>query len=99
MMPFRWVYTEPAEQGSVRELHHSLGVSKTIARLLALRNIHTSDQARSCLKPRIDQLHDPFLMRDMEKASQRLSRAIRSDETVLVYGDYDVDGTDRKSTR
>src|SRR5690625_748013 len=93
MMPFRWVYTESAEQGSVRELHHSLGVSKTIARLLTLRDIHTSDQARSFLKPQIDQLHDPFLMRDMEKASQRLSRAIRSDETVLVYGDYDVDGT------
>jgi len=92
-MPFRWVYTESAEQGSVRELHHSLGVSKTIARLLTLRDIHTSDQARSFLKPQIDQLHDPFLMRDMEKASQRLSRAIRSDETVLVYGDYDVDGT------
>lgn len=92
-MPFRWVYTGPAEQGSVRELHHSLGVSKTIARLLTLRNIHTCDQARSFLKPQIDQLHDPFLMRDMEKASLRLSRAIRSDETVLVYGDYDVDGT------
>lgn len=92
-MSFRWVYSEPKRQNAIQDLRQKLGVPPEIARLLAIRDIHTFDQARSFFRPEIEYLHDPFRMKDMEEASLRLSRAIRDHEKVLVYGDYDVDGT------
>lgn len=106
-MSFRWVLAEPVDGGAVRQLEASLfgqnGTGKpsklsdrgsqTIARLLTLRGITTFDQARLFFRPDLSELHDPFLMRDMEAAANRLADAVRKNETVIVYGDYDVDGT------
>jgi single-stranded-DNA-specific exonuclease len=97
-MSFRWVYAEPERRDSVAELQQELGIPAVIARLLSLRGIETFNQAKTFFRPDINQIHDPFLMKDMEKASTRLSNAIRSGEKVLVYGDYDVDGTTATAT-
>jgi len=91
-MAFRWVYATPDRQESVHILQRELGVPETIARLLALRGIENYDQAKNFFRPNIEQLYDPFLMKDMDKAATRLSNAIRDGEKVVVYGDYDVDG-------
>lgn len=92
-MPFRWVYAEPEKEESVPELQQQLGVPKTIARLLSIRGIDKYEQAKSFFRPSLKQLHDPFLMKDMNVAAERLAEAIRAGEKILVYGDYDVDGT------
>jgi single-stranded-DNA-specific exonuclease len=92
-MPFRWVYANPERQDSVEELRKELGIPAVIAHLLTLRDIHTFNQAKTFFRPDIDYLHDPFLMKDMDIAAKRLSNAIRNGEKVLIYGDYDVDGT------
>jgi single-stranded-DNA-specific exonuclease len=92
-MPFRWVYASPEREESVATLSQELGVPHTIAHLLALRGIEDYEQAKQFFRPDLNQLHDPFLMKDMDKAANRVSDAIRGGEKVLVYGDYDVDGT------
>ncbi|MBN2731833.1 MAG: single-stranded-DNA-specific exonuclease RecJ [Balneolaceae bacterium] len=91
-MSFQWVYAKPEER-TISALQEELGISETIARLLALRNIDTYEKAKSFFRPGLKQLHDPFLMKDMEKATERLATAIRQREKILIYGDYDVDGT------
>jgi len=83
-------------QGDLNEIKHlsaALNVNMTIARLLVQRGIKTFNEAKSFFRPRLSDLHDPFLMKDMEKAVARLELAIANQEKVLVYGDYDVDGT------
>lgn len=92
-MAFRWIYATPDREESVHTLQKELGVPHTIAYLLALRGINNFEQAKKFFRPDISQLHDPFLMKDMDKAAARLSNAIRNGEKVVVYGDYDVDGT------
>ena len=64
-----------------------------IARLLVQRGIKTREQVREFFYPSLSQLHDPFLMRDMDKAVARLNDALGAKEKIMVYGDYDVDGT------
>lgn len=91
-MSFQWVYTKPEEE-TVSALQQQLGISEKIARLLVLRNIDTYEQAKSFFRPSLNELHDPFLMKDMDKATKRLATAIREGEKILIYGDYDVDGT------
>jgi len=92
-MSFRWVYAQPEQMERVSEIKAALGVPEIIARLLAIRGIKTYDDAKSFFRPTIDLLFDPFLMKDMEEGAERLALAIRKSEKVLVYGDYDVDGT------
>lgn len=92
-MSFRWVFSQPEQEELVSVLEQALSVPEKIARLLAIRGIETYDDARSFFRPTIDLLHDPFLMKDMEQGAERLALAIRKSEKVLVYGDYDVDGT------
>ncbi len=92
-MSFRWVYTEPEQEETVSTLQEQLGVPEKIARLLALRGIDSYDKAESFFRPDLSQIHDPFLMKDMDKATERLAEAIREGQKILVYGDYDVDGT------
>ncbi len=92
-MPFRWVYKEPENGETISRLQEELGVPEKIAYLLSLRGVDTFDKAKKFFRADLDLLHDPFLMKDMHEASQRLARAIRSGEKILVYGDYDVDGT------
>lgn len=92
-MAFRWIYARPDDENAVSKLRKELGVSNTIARLLSIRGINTYEQAKTFFRPEIDALHDPYLMKDMGIAADRLAQAIRTHEKVLVYGDYDVDGT------
>ncbi len=92
-MSFRWVYAQPEQKDRVPILQQALGVPEKIARLLAIRGIENYDNAKTFFRPTIDLLHDPFLMKDMELGAERLALAIRKSEKVLVYGDYDVDGT------
>jgi len=89
----KWIVKEPGNPALVRQLTAELGIDQTLANLLVQRNIKTKSEARAFLRPQLDQLHDPFLMKDMDKAVERLIRAIDSKEKILIYGDYDVDGT------
>jgi single-stranded-DNA-specific exonuclease len=92
-MSFRWVFAQPDEDIPTSVLEQKLGVPAKIAELLAIRGIETYDDAKLFFRPTIDRIHDPFLMKDMDLAAERLALAIRNGEKVLVYGDYDVDGT------
>ncbi len=92
-MSFRWVFATPDNEEAVSDLQEQLGVSPKIARLLALRGIDTYDKAEAFFRSDLNQIHDPFLMKDMDKATARLAEAIRNREKILIYGDYDVDGT------
>lgn len=89
----KWIVREPGNPALVRQLASELGIDQTLANLLVQRNIKSQSEARAFLKPQLDQLHDPFLMKDMDKAVARLSTALESKEKILIYGDYDVDGT------
>ena len=92
-MSFRWKFIQPEHEEAVPRLQEELGVPRSIAQLLAIRKINTFEDARQFFRPSLNQLHDPFLMKGMETGSDRLASAIRSGEKVVVYGDYDVDGT------
>ena len=78
---------------TITHLIDCLGIDAVVAQLLAQRNITSFESAKAFFRPHIGQLHDPFLMQDMETAVSRLQQAIDQKETVMVYGDYDVDGT------
>ncbi len=91
-MKERWKI-KPVDLDVVRHLQEVLGIDEVLCRLLALRGVRTYDEAHFFFRPRWEHLHDPFLMADMERAVERLRQAVASDERVLIYGDYDVDGT------
>lgn len=78
---------------SVAALQSALSVDETIARLLVLRGISNFDDSKAFFRPSLDMLHDPFLMKGMGKAVDRIVNAIANNEKVLIFGDYDVDGT------
>ena len=88
-----WKYRESGDPEVVRQLSSELGVDPVLAELLVQRGVRTFSQARDFFRPDLSKLHDPFLMKDMDKAVERLHNAIVSQEKILVYGDYDVDGT------
>jgi len=79
-------------------LQHALGISKIICRILAQRSLFTFDLAKSFYRPQLSDLHDPFLMKDMDKAVARITKAVSGGEKILVFGDYDVDGTTAVAT-
>lgn len=89
----KWINRENADTEVVSQLSSELGIDPVLAELLVQRGIRTFSQARSFFRPDLNDLHDPFLMRDMDKAVERLRNAVCSGEKILVYGDYDVDGT------
>jgi single-stranded-DNA-specific exonuclease len=89
----KWIVKEPGNPALVRQLASDLGVDQALANLLVQRNIKSLSQAKTFFRPQLEDLHDPYLMKDMDKAVKRLDRAIRESEKILVYGDYDVDGT------
>lgn len=89
----RWTLKPIPDSNKVSSLAKSLGVSREIAYLLVQRGIETFDEAKLFFRPDLQHLHDPYLMKDMEKAVERIERAIENEENILVYGDYDVDGT------
>jgi len=92
-MAYRWTFAEPSREESIPLLQEQLNVPAEIAHLLAIRNITTFEQAKTFFRPESKDLYDPFLMKDMEEGACRLSSAIRNREKVVIYGDYDVDGT------
>jgi len=92
-MNYRWIIKPDGDKVVVDNLAKELNVSKSIANMLVQRNITTFNDAKDFFRPSLDKLHDPFLMQDMDKAISRLARALNNDEKILVYGDYDVDGT------
>ena len=81
------------EQETQQQLERELNISSAAARMLVVRGIQTAEEARAFVRPSLDKLHDPFLMKDMDKAVERLHQAITQGEKILIYGDYDVDGT------
>ena len=92
-MEKRWVVKEKGDTAVVKQLAGALGVSVSLANLMAQRNISSAEDATAFFNPSLDYLHDPFLMKDMNIAVDRISTAIKKNERILVYGDYDVDGT------
>lgn len=89
----KWVLKEPADAAKVDRLSAEVGIDRVLADLLVQRGVETFEQARAFFRPSLDNLHDPFLMKDMDVAVERLHKAIIEGEKILVYGDYDVDGT------
>ncbi len=89
----RWILREDYDKEVVKKLAEALGVDEIIATLLVERGVTTYEEARCFFRPSLDQLHDPFLMKDMDRAIARINEAVRRHERILVYGDYDVDGT------
>ena len=89
----RWTLKPNPPTDKVSSLANELSVDLNVASLLLQRGIHTYQEAKDFFRPSIDDLHDPFLMQDMQKAVDRIEEAIVKEENILVYGDYDVDGT------
>ena len=89
----RWTLKPKPEPSKVDHLAEALNVDPFIATLLVQRGINTFDLARAFFRPNLSDLHDPLLMKDMDKAVDRIKKAIDSNSPILVYGDYDVDGT------
>ena len=94
-MKYKWNYQPPTpvQREAAKTLSRELGISPILCRLLQERGISTADEAKRFFRPQLGELHDPFLMKDMDKAVERLNRAMGRKERILVYGDYDVDGT------
>ena len=89
----KWTVREPGNPEKVDRLATELGVDRVLAELLVQRGVETFQEARAFFRPSLEDLHDPFLMKDMDKAVERLHEAITKGQKILVYGDYDVDGT------
>lgn len=92
-MDKKWIIKEKGDPVVVKQLAGALGVSESLANLMVQRNITSPAEAEAFFNPSLDFLHDPFLMKDMNLAVDRISSAVNKNERILVYGDYDVDGT------
>ena len=92
-METRWIISQDVDKQLVKSLSESLGIDEILAILLVQRGITNFDEAKNFFRPSLSQLHDPFLMKDMDKAVDRLQKAMHDGEKILIYGDYDVDGT------
>src|SRR5690554_1257977 len=89
----RWTLKPIPDSQKVNALSKDLNVDPLVAYLLVQRGIETFEEAKSFFRPSLEELHDPFLMKDMDKAVDRVQKAIENGENILIYGDYDVDGT------
>jgi single-stranded-DNA-specific exonuclease len=89
----RWTLKPKPSEETVQHLAKALNVEDFVATLLVQRGIETFEDARRFFRPSLEDLHDPYLMKDMEKAVTRIEKAIENEENILVFGDYDVDGT------
>lgn len=92
-MEKRWTIKEAGDPNTIRDLAESLNISPILANLLVQRNISTFDEAKAFFRPQLCDLHDPFRMKDMQEAVIRIEQALNNNERILIYGDYDVDGT------
>ena len=89
----RWTLKAKPEQHKINHLKNVLNVEENVATLLIQRGIETFEEAKTFFRPQLSDLHDPFLMKDMQKAVNRIEKALQNNERILIYGDYDVDGT------
>jgi single-stranded-DNA-specific exonuclease len=89
----RWTLKKESDKETAAKLAKDLQVDLTIAEILCQRNIETFEEAKNYFRPSLEDIHDPFLMKDMDVAVARIEAAIANNENILVYGDYDVDGT------
>lgn len=89
----RWTIKPKPPKEKVEKLANELQIEETLASILCQRNIESFEDAKHFFRPSLDDIHDPFLMKDMDKAVQRIEKAIENSENILIYGDYDVDGT------
>jgi single-stranded-DNA-specific exonuclease len=89
----RWVVKPQGDRATVEALSSQLGMSTVLTNLLVQRGIDTVEKAKKFFSPALCDLHDPFLMKDMDKAVERIEKAVKAGEKVMIYGDYDVDGT------
>ena len=89
----RWTLKPKPSENAVQHLAKALNVEDFVATLLVQRGIETFEDAKRFFRPSLADLHDPYLMKDMEKAVARIEKAIENEENILVFGDYDVDGT------
>jgi single-stranded-DNA-specific exonuclease len=89
----RWTIKPNPDPETVKNLSKALHIDYLVAKLLVQRGIHNFGEARQFFRPSLSDLHDPYLMKDMDKAVERIEKAIANNENILVFGDYDVDGT------
>jgi len=92
-MEKRWVVKDKGDQETVLELSRALNINTLLSSLLVQRGIRNFREAKNFFRPKLLYLHDPFLMKDMARSVNRIEMAIKHREKILVYGDYDVDGT------
>ena len=94
-MNYKWNYQPPTEQETQRAeaLSKETGINPVICRLLIDRGVNTAEESKRFFRPSLTDLHDPFLMDGMDAAVARINKALGRKERILVYGDYDVDGT------
>lgn len=92
-MSSRWLLKPKPLAENVKALQDSLKISESLSRILVQRGITTYDEAKDFFRPQLSHLHDPFLMKDMDRAVERILSALNNQEKIMVYGDYDVDGT------
>ncbi len=94
-MSYKWNYQPPTHEQTeaAKELSKGIGISPVLCKLLIERGIHTAAEAKRFFRPQLHELHDPFLMNDMDVAVDRLNAAMGRKERIMIYGDYDVDGT------
>lgn len=93
-MNYKWIYQPPTveQKAEARNLASQLGIHPVLGKLLMDRGLNTVAEARRFFRPQLSDLHDPFLMNDMQAAVDRLNKAMGRKERIMVYGDYDVDG-------
>jgi single-stranded-DNA-specific exonuclease len=92
-MAKRWLYKDVPEKDQIEQLSKAININPYLSSILLQRGITTFDDAKEFFRPSLDTLHDPFLMKHMDQAVSRIKHAIDHDEKILIYGDYDVDGT------
>lgn len=92
-MKFRWTLKKTDKTHDVNALSEQLNIQPVLSKLLMLRGIDSFEKAKKFFRPSYDDFYDPFLMKDMQKAIDRIEMAIKNSEKILIYGDYDVDGT------
>ncbi len=92
-MEKRWSKIEQGDESIINNLSQELNIDQSLAQILVQRGITNFEDARYFFRPTLTQLHDPFLMKDMELAVNRISKALKNREKIMIYGDYDVDGT------
>ncbi|KPL15318.1 MAG: single-stranded-DNA-specific exonuclease RecJ, partial [Bacteroides sp. SM23_62] len=92
-MEKNWILKSQGDGQKIESLSGELNIAKPLATLLVQRGITSFEAAKNFFRPQLTQLHDPFLMKDMDMAVERIQSAVQNREKILVYGDYDVDGT------